>query len=362
LKKRIVPVLLVLALLTGCTSMLNREYVFVAPHNQFSDTGTDSSALRAETYQGLVNAILYLVSQGTGEGVIRLYNYTRDVETDLNNACLEVAKKDPLGAYAVDYIKYDFDRIVSYYEANLNITYRRTVAQIKSVVSVTGSSAIKGELLEALTAFSPEVVLRVSYFTENEDYIIGLIQQAYYDTPDIALGLPEVAVSLYPDSGFQRIVELILTYPDTAGNLQQMRNTLTVVSKNYAADFMAADGDLPTAIYALLRDRVLYQHTENGLWSTAYAALVAGRADSEGFALAFHLLCKLTDTESVVVHGTQDGQLYFWNMVRTEDGWRHMDATSSKGLLLKDDAMHDAGYAWNAESYPVCDDSGVSPT
>ncbi len=124
--------------------MLNRKYVSMEPHDQFSYAGTGSSVLRAETYQGLVNAIVYLVSQGSEQGVIRLYNYTRDVEADLSSACLEVAKEDPLGAYAVDYIKYDFSRIVSYYEADVHITYRRTAEQIKNVLSVTGSSAIKG--------------------------------------------------------------------------------------------------------------------------------------------------------------------------------------------------------------------------
>lgn len=353
LKKRILPLLLSLSLLAGCASMLDRDYVSVEPHDQFSDTRTDSSALRAENYQGLVNAILYLVSQGAEEGVVRLYNYTRDVDTDLSSACLEVAKKDPLGAYAVDYIKYDFSRIISYYEANVQITYRRTAAQIKSVVSVTGSSAIKGELREALTKFSPEVVLRVSYLAEDENYIVGLVRQAYYDTPGVAFGLPDAQVTLYPDSGTQRIVEILLTYPEDVDELRQKRNELAAAAETCAAALDRNSENMPGEIYTYLHTHIRYQTDENSALGTAYAALVGGKANSEGIALAFQLLCDFTGAESVVVSGTQTGEPHFWNLVKTDNGWLHVDAAWSDGLLLSDDAMTNAGYVWNTEDYPA---------
>lgn len=362
MKKRILPLLLSLALLAGCASMLDRDFVSVEPHDQFSDTRTDSSALRAENYQGLVNAILYLVSQGSQEGVVRLYNYTRDVDTDLSSACLEVAKKDPLGAYAVDYIKYDFSRIISYYEANVQITYRRTAAQIKGVVSVTGSSAIKGELRDALAKFSPEVVLRVSYLAEDENYILGLVRQAYYDTPGVAFGLPEAQVTLYPDSGTQRIVEILLTYPEPIDQLRQKRNDLAAAAEKSASALGKNSEDMPGGIYAYLRAHARYQAEEGGAPGTAYAALVDGKADSEGMALAFQLLCGLKGVESAVVSGTRDGTAHFWNLVKTADGWLHVDASWSGGLLLTDDAMKSAGYAWSAEDYPASGGVSAPPT
>lgn len=346
--------LLALSLLTGCSSMLNREYVSVSPHDQFSGTGTDSSSLRAENYQGLVNAILYLVSQRAEKGTIRLYNYTWDVEADLSKACLEVTKEDPLGAYAVDYIKYDFARIVSYYEATVQIAYRRSPEEMKGVVLVTGSSAIKSELREALLQFAPEAALRVSYFTEDKDYIVGLVRQAYYDTPEAAFGLPQTEVELYPDSGPQRIVALTLTYPDSADKLRQMRETLAETAGDFATRLRAEQGTMAAAIHAFLRGHVLYQGRRDADSSTAYAALVDGRADSEGLALAFHLLCRLTGVESMVVPGTRDGKSCFWNLVETRDGWRHVDASWTNFTPLTDAAMKNAGYAWDAGSFPVC--------
>ena len=97
-------------LLAGCGSMLERSYASTTPHVQFSDEDQDPSILRAETYQVLVSALLHLVGQGEQEGVIRLYQYvsvTGSAASDVDRACLEVTQEDPLGAWAVDYIKYD---------------------------------------------------------------------------------------------------------------------------------------------------------------------------------------------------------------------------------------------------------------
>ncbi|MPM00497.1 hypothetical protein SDC9_46723 [bioreactor metagenome] len=358
IKNRLIVILLAAALVLspGCTSMLNRERTSVESHNQFSDTGSDASVLRAENYQGLVNAVLYLVSQGAEEGIIRLYNYTGDVDTDLNGACLEVAKEDPLGAYAVDYIKSNYTRIVSYYEATVEISYRRTTEQIKSVVSVTGSSAIKDELSRALSVFSPQVVLRINYFTEDESYITGLINQTYYNTPESAFSLPQVTISLYPDSGTQRIVEIDLSYPggDAESLLAKQAKLLAAADK-----LIAQVNDIPPtkqsqALFSLLRKETRYTLSDEAILNTTYAALLGGKADSEGMALALQLLYARSGIDSVIVRGTLDGELHFWNIVKTLDGMRHADATRTDGFSLTDSAMNKAGYSWDTSAYPAC--------
>ena len=107
------------------------------------------------------------------------------VQQMLDEACLEVVQEDPLGAYSVDFIRYDVTPIVSYYEAAVEITYRRTREQVASIVDATGAAAIRSELSRALSAFSTEVVLRISYFEEDEAYIQQLVRDAYL-TPEFA--------------------------------------------------------------------------------------------------------------------------------------------------------------------------------
>ena len=351
MKKKIAALALALAcVLTGCTSMLERDSLSVVPYEPVSSAGGSLTSLRVESYQGLVNAILYLVGEGDEHGVLSLYNYTaQDVEDDLTRACLEVVQEDPLGAYAVDYIKHDYSLIVSYYEANIYITYRRTSEQVASIVSVTGSSAIRRELRNTLTSFSSEAVLRVSYFAEDEEYILDLVHQAYYDAPAAALGMPEVSVSLYPASGQQRIVEITLTYPESPDILLSRSQEL----KDLAVAMVPQSASAET-LYSLVLDSMTVE--EDTGHSTAYDALINGVADSEGTALAYQLLCDQAKVECMVVRGQLDGVPHFWNIVADaeEGAYRHVDL--SAGLFsLTDEQLREAGdYEWDNAEYPVC--------
>lgn len=343
-----------LLLLSGCSSMLERNYMVVTTHTDYPSTADDSNVLKAESYQDLVNDVLYFVNQGVEHGTIRLTNYPRDVETDLNNACLEVARDAPLGAYAVDFIEHDCTRVVKYYEANIHITYRRTLEQIQSIKTVTGSSAVRQVLRERLTRFAPEAVLQVSYFTEDEDYISNLIRQSYYDTPAAALGMPKYTISLYPDQGRERIVEILLTYPAPSDELRRMSQQLLQQADSLVVNLQDKIGSSAAEfLYSLLRQRVTPAPAGQG--STAYSALLEDRADSEGMALAFHLLCQTTRLESSVVQGTLNGKAHFWNVFALPSGqYRHVDATNPDGLLRTDAELEQMGYTWNRDETPAC--------
>lgn len=203
-------------LLSGC-SMLERSYVASTPHVQFSDEDNDPSILRAETYQGLVSALLHLVGQGKETGVIRLYQFvsiTGSAASDVDRACLEVTQEDPLGAYAVDYIKYDVAQTPSYYEVNVKLAYTKTPEEITQVISVTGSNAVAQELRELLPDLPGQVVFRISYFSQEDsaETLRQAVREAYADLEEPLPSLNDVAVTLYPDSGQQRVAEIRLTW------------------------------------------------------------------------------------------------------------------------------------------------------
>ena len=131
MKKRLFALLAASALLlAGCSTLLERDLSQVDPHNTAPTTEGDPSILRADSYQELVNALIYFVSGGVEEGTVRLYTDTENVEPYLSDACLEVVQEDPLGAYCVEFIKYTVDPVVTYFEAKLDITYRRTREQV----------------------------------------------------------------------------------------------------------------------------------------------------------------------------------------------------------------------------------------
>lgn len=338
-------------LLTGCASLLERSYSASNPHVDRPTVAEDPSVLRVENYRELVSAVLYLVSQGVEEGVIQLHDYTGTVEADLNGACAEVATEDPLGAYCVDYIKHEYIRVVSDYQATLEICYRRTPEQVRSMVNVTGTGAIRTELQEALAQFADQVVLRVAYFSEDEASIEALVRQAYYDTPAAALGLPQVEISLYPDSGRERVVEISLTYPEGAEELRRKGEALSQVLKE-----LPIPGQTGTAPVFLGTPEERARQSLELLWtvavyapdggSTTYDALVAGVADGEGMALGYALLAEAAGIKSQVVEGERNGLPHFWIGLELEEEERYLDPSEGTGSLRTAQELSGAGYRW----------------
>ena len=87
-------------LLSGCASLLEREYSTVEPHTEQFWESEAAGTLRAESRQDVVNDLLILISQHTEKATLRLYNYTDDVNVAemLQRATDEVRRETPMGA------------------------------------------------------------------------------------------------------------------------------------------------------------------------------------------------------------------------------------------------------------------------
>ncbi len=367
MKTRLLALLAASALLlTGCSALLEREYASVTPHNAVPATEGDPSILRADSYQELVNALIYFVNGGMESGTVRLYTDAENVETFLSDACLEVVQEDPLGAYCVEFIKYTVDPVVAYSEARLDITYRRTREQVASIVQATGVAAIRSELESALASFAPSRTLRIRYFEEDEAFIRDLARQAYYGVPDCALGMPEIDLSIYPNSGQQRIVEILLRYPLERDQLEKRRAALSARLEELAAGLASLSGveRLSAAIRALREAGVC--DPQGG--TSAYDPFEGGAADSGGVALAFAALCGERELPCRAAWGELDGEPHFWNVVQTGAGWRHIDLSApeadedaedaeNSGPLYTDQQLAQLGYLWEEGAFPPCVES-----
>lgn len=340
-------------LLTGCASLLEREYIDVTPHNTPPTAEGDPSTLRAESYQELVNGLIYFISQSTQTGAIRLYSNLETAESDLQAACQEVVQEDPLGAYAVADITYRVDPVVSYCEAQVQISYRRTPEQIASIIQSTGTAAIRSEAKSALAEGADQLVLRISHFDGDEDSVLALCREAYYADPGLALDMPDVQVALYPDQGRQRIVELDLSYHLTPDEVARRRDLLLLNSQRLVQS-LHSEGDqlILDAAHAVLRSG---GHLPTG-GSTAYHALVERGANDEGLALAMALLCQELGVDCHLVVGTLNDRPHFWNQVACRDGWMHLDLTRMAGgaSLRSDDQARAEGYGWEPQSILSC--------
>lgn len=354
MRKMMCAVMAALILLsTGCSSMLNRDYSSVTVHSATPTAEGDANTMRVQNYQELVNALIYLINQGEESGSIRYSGEEADFKKLMDEACLEVKQEDPLGAYAVDYIKYSVISIVGSYEADVQITYRRTREQVASIVDATGAAAIRSELSRALSSFDTEVVLRISYFEEDEAYIQQLVRQAYLSNPATALDFPDAQVAMYPESGQQRIVEVTLTYHQSLQTLESWRNSLSREAERICQPLTELTiKEKLDGITGTLQSMGAYS-AQGG--STAYDALLGGGGDSQGVALAFSLLCRQVGITCSVVDGQKNGQSHFWNVVQTASGYRHVDLSRTENVAYNvDQTMTQQGYVWDAQQVPAC--------
>lgn len=386
-RRSLALVLAAMLLLSGCASMLETNFLDVQPHAGSTTTEDDPSVPRAETYSALVEGIYSFVSQGSSRGTIHIANYVprdgSDLDQDLAAACDEIQNEDSLGAYSVDYIRYQTSYIVSYYEAELYISYRRTQGQVRGIRGVTGMSAVRDELESALTTFVPERVLRVSYFSRDEAYVRDLIEQLYYDNPLTAMGMPEVEVVIYPrreagesGSNYARIIEVLFHYRTEQDTLRRQSRVAADRLRRVRTELEEFAGEeAAQAALELLQAETVYRPRDPTLppenRDTVYAAMVEGEADSEGMALAYALYCRSVGVDCIVVSGTLDGLPHFWNIVTLPDGEnRHVDTTvpfhselaEEEPFLLHDADMVERGYIWDRTQYPACGNQPVLPS
>ena len=356
--KRILALTLavLLTFLCGCSGLLRNEYVSVKPHVEQRTVEENADALTAENYLSLKNDILSFVQDGKEDGVIRIYDYSGDVEGDLDMAAYEVSKNDPLGAYAVDYMTHECALIVSYYEVHIHITFRRTKEQIQAIHKVTGTADLCDALYNAMKSYSAEAVLRMSYY--NDPDIPGLVQAYYDQNPSTCMEQPKVTVSVYPDSGYVRILEIQLTYLETPEVLKGKEEAVATsirAAKEYVR-YRRTETEKLQLLYTYLTERFSYQE---GRTSTPVESfLCEGVMTSEGCAKSLQVLCDQIGLECYTVTGMKGEKAYDWNIVKVDGAYRHVDLMRSitEGgdalTLYPDSAM--TGYFWNTSLYPAC--------
>nr|WP_326185574.1 hypothetical protein [uncultured Oscillibacter sp.] len=208
---RLAALALALCLLTGCASLLEREYSTAEPHSSKFWESEAADTLRAENYQDIVNDLLLLIGQHTEAAALRLYNFEDDltVADTLERAAVEIQQETPMGAYAVEYITSSSQAQRGYYEVVLQIGYRRTAEQIQAVVNATSTAGLYSLLEAALADGKTELAVRIGYWGQDgPDQVAAAMAQLRTD-----LGLPESpgwVVNYYPADGPVGLIEFLL--------------------------------------------------------------------------------------------------------------------------------------------------------
>lgn len=369
LKKRVLSLVLSLALLPlpGCAAMLERGHETITTHVDYAVT-EDESVLRAETYQGLVSAMLYFVNEHRRGGTIRLYNYTGDVEADLANARDEVMYEDPLGAFSIHGFTYDLTPILTYYEVELRITYSRTAQEVDSLREVTGLAGVRQELKRLVAGQEGSAAFLASYFSGDKELVKQLLYLACMNAPELAAH-PDwnywpMSISLYPEAGTRRIIEVKLP-PFVADEMEDERQYAQELETAAAAALEAA----PPAgeAYTLEELAAIVRGAHGGIdpygSNDALAALSGEPVEARGVLLAMEYLCQQCGIEVEYVAGD-------WLIVGTPEGYRHLlpqslyrtedgaepGETAPSLPLYTDQELTEMGYEWPEALHPACED------
>lgn len=377
MQKRILALMLALSLLVlpGCAAMLERGRETVSTHVDYAVT-EDESILRAETYQGLVNAILYFVNDHRTGGTIRLYNYTGDVEADLANARDEVLYDDPLGAYSVRALTYDATRILTYYEVELQISYTRSAHEVDALREVTGLAGVRQELKRLVTSQEASATFLASYFSGDRDLLEHLLTLACYSAPELSWhhDVSSREIILYPETGTRRVIEARLTWSQSADAVAAEEREYAQQLETAAAALLEAnppsgEGYTVEELAAIVRGASVGPDVQGT--PLALYALTGEPASDFGLLMAMEYLCQQCGIEVEPVSGS-DG---LWLIVATPEGYRHLlpqelypaGAEGEPGgeqeeepppalRLYTDQELTELGYEWNAALHPACEE------
>jgi hypothetical protein len=347
--------------LTGCRSVFSGSYTSVTDHVEEADSQITVSEdyIEVSDYTALKDAVSTLVSSHAETGRIRFSSYSGDPESDLSDACREVYRNTALGAYAVDYMSHTITRIVSYYEADINITYRRTQDELDEIIQVSNLSGLDEIFSGAIGDFETGLVLQTGRVDLDADYVTDWFKSYFAENPMSTLAMPQVTVASYPDSGVQRILEVAIDYVYSEDELPDMKKELmdeavAMVGTIKYTDVTAAE----TALSVCEAIMALSQHSSTGS-GDLYDLMINGIGGSLGFAQTFKFIGGAAGLDCQLVSGTRSGEEYYWNIVCIDGIYYHIDCMDcaenglDSGFLKSDSEM--SRYSWNTSDYPVCD-------
>ena len=347
---------LLLAALCGCSRLVPSSYTLVTPHDAGAKSEPQSDVLTVRDYKTLKNALRTLVQNGVEHGVIHTNQYAGDVEEDLPAAVYEIAREDPIGAYAIDYITHDCTLIVAYYEIKIDITFRDVRTPLDEIEYVGSETEANRLLCRALENYDDHLTLYATY-PGKPDY--EALVQDYCDAHlKEHAAQPELTVTSYPADARNRIVELVFDYPASRLELRSMQQDVTesLRAAEIYVRYCTSETEKAALLFTYLAERFPYQ--EGSSRTPVYSALCQGIADSKSMAQSWQLLCDEAGLTCQTVSGMRGSESYYWNIMKLDGGYCHVDILrdllGGGTLRLRYDEDMTGEYYWDQPQMPAC--------
>ena len=361
-KTALVLLLCLLAgLLSGCGSIYRADYYHetdvsfpAPPQGETVPAGkvtvADGNELRAE--------LLDMVYAGQSERRIAFdTEYAGDPRADLEAACGTMHREDALWAYCVQNARFEISHIVTHDEADVHIDYAESALPVGEVLQLNYAAGLEKILHAAMESDSRRLVILIGNSRYSADTMNDLVSTVYRADPACAAVAPLADVYMYSGAGRQRLYDIELDYRMDDETLRERRAELSAFDSEALLGADRSDGMRALALAAYLSENC--ELTALSGHNSAWDALIAGQADSEGLALAYVLLCSQQNIPCQIVEGLRQRQEHFWNIIELDGQHYHVDLTAcirdgiGSGFLLNDESMWTL-YRWDTSSYAIC--------
>ena len=356
MKKRslVILALCLTLLLAGC-ALVDGTYHSVTPHRQDSDSG-ETFVEAVEDDEQLRAALADMVSKGMSSHVITVAGFQeQQLLESMDKAVSYIKTVYPIGAYSVENITYDVGNVGGTTGVAVQITYLHGRSAIQKIQHVADMEEARACIGRALAQVEPGVVLLVDHY-QPED-VIQLVEDYAAANPSLVMEIPEVAEECFPDSGNSRVWELKFTYQNSRESLRDMQELVGRVFDSAAlyVSQNASDARKLSQLYGFLMER-FYNYQVKSSITPAYSLLNHGVGDSGAFATVYAEMCARIGVDCQVVPGALDGEPYYWNIVRQDGYYYHLDLLACRELgyyYVKTDIQMD-DYVWDYSAYPKC--------
>lgn len=342
-------------LLGGCTGWMNGQYSNVKPHVEVyandRDSEIDTAVVRNS--EELTNLLVSLVTQHASEVSVDVSQYDGAVELEMKRAVESLRQENPLVAYALAEYKAEVAEVGARRICSLNLSYRRSAEQVASIQSVWGIQGMRQKINVALDDAQSTLVLRISSYSELD--VPAYVEQYYSSHMATMMELPRVTVSVYPDRGSSRIMELNFQYSKERETLLEMRREVEIMLSSAAGYVRGQTSQAIKAerLYSFLRPLFSEEGTSA---FPIHSLLCVGVGDSYSMATVYSLLCQQVGLECQVVEGTKNGETWFWNVLCLDGVWCHVDLMEDLDggeLTIRYDQQM-KNYIWDKEAVPAC--------
>ncbi|MBE6949566.1 MAG: hypothetical protein E7456_06950 [Ruminococcaceae bacterium] len=367
--KKLIPLIFAMLILCGCSSLLEISVEQTTPHNSSTNVDTsDPTFIEVSDYDDLRQAMYLLISNHEETGIIRFSSYDGDIEQDLNNACIYIANDTAIGSYSGAYVASTLNRLVTYYEATVSITYQKDASQVEGIISVNSIADLEPVITEAMKNCVESFAIKTTSDAVDANSINSVMRSLYYADPQLIVSMPAMDIIKHSDTTqIGHIYEVNMEYINSASIMNERRNFLLTFKTQLDPEFSNIQNE-PQLLYQLclyLSNRTDYignvtdeEYNQSAMVNTAYGALQQVRASSEGFAMAMKLLCDWYDIDCKVVSGRYDNYIHTWNLIKVDGNWYHFDITKlssgAAGSVMRTDSQMMGSYSWDTAAYPVC--------